>query len=391
MSKAGNFIIGTAIAGGAVAAIYFATKDKKKSSTDTPVAPTDTAGEIIETTTTVTEEEVTYDTAESLPANTESKDTPAVAKSSGVKVNSPTSPFIKYEGAKIWKYETSMEVPFVTSDGAPTPLNFMWGHDVIIDEFTPRLGLASDLDDMGAQYKALGTIVSSALVKDRKGNIKLIKDCLGMRPTESLDVGARTDNNLRERMAILCRKVVEGAFAYWRWRANTLKELNPAFSIYEFGRNNKPLKNREGKFIKKTGAALKAAEDKCKKLYQLTDLDKQRIAANVLWTIVQLYNNHDDTNSLNICIDKIAKWNEISIPVSKADVEVRCSDRYFRAIVDAFFDGCFNCEVPNSTLLYWFQPNNRSNKDENLIKRANPTWLAGVVFHKWDNKNRQST
>lgn len=384
MSKAGNFVIGTAIAGGAAAAIYFATKDKKKGSTDA-------SGDALETTTTTTTTEVIeYDSPDALPANTQPKDSAAVAKSSGVKVNSPTSPFIMYEGAKLLKYETSADVPFVTRDSAPSPLNFLWKYELIIENFTPRLGLASDLDDMGAKYKSLGTIVSEGLIKNRRGNMTVIKDCLGMKSNESLD--KRIDNNLRERMAILCRKVVEGAFNYWKWRADVLKEKNPEISIYELDSKGKRLKTYEGKDVKKVGAALAKAQEKAKNLYQLTDLDKQRIASNTLWAIVQLYDpNEKKVDTLNGCVDYIAKFNELRpIPVPTTNTEVKCPDRYFRAIVDAFFDGCFNCEVPNSEMVYWLQPNNKSNVDDYLAKRDNPTWLAGVLFYGLKLKTSRS-
>ncbi len=383
MSKASKIIVGTAVVGGAAAAIYYVAKSRG-AATDAIVPATQTTT----TTTTVTEEIDYGNTQETLPGQTSRTGNKAVDAESGIKVNAP-SPTIQFEGIELLKYDTSIEAPVKASDGAEgKPLNWLLKHRIEIP-FAPKLGLAKDLDDMGNRYQPLGTIVGQGVIKTRRENIELIKGCLQTK--ESLKT--RADDNLRERLAILCRLVVEGAFKYWKWRGDWLKNNTDKFSIYVVGKNSKAVKDKRGQKIKKTGAALAAAEKAVKGLYQLTDLDKQRIAANVLWAVHQRFDqNEDRANTLNKVIDLIVSYNGYrasTVPKAGEGTVVRCSDRYFRAIVDAFYDGCFNCEVPGAVAPYWLSAFNLSEEqmregeegfDTELYRRNDLSWIAGVVF-----------
>ncbi len=423
MAKAiGKLLVATALIGGA-AAVYFGMQkkkddDDKEKAAATPAVPVETSEEgegetetVIEETTTIEEEEtlptVEYNsstnTSEPLPEQTERKKRPKVDTESGVdtqaaggseiKFKTKTKPAgsdeIRFETADLIKYKNSFEKPDTKRD-VGGDLNRVFEHDLVIRTFVPRIGLAEDLTDMGSDYTPLGTLVNEGLMQNRRENIALIRRCINMTDSpKTLD--QQIKDNLRERLAIICRRVVEGAHAYWAWRAQVLQEKNNNFSVYKLDSKGKAIKGSDRKKIKKTGAELKAVEDNVKKLYQLTDLDKQRIAANTLWAIHQLRDErYSDVDTLDKCIDFIISHNDVKdVPRGSEEVQVRCSDRYFRVMVDAFYAGCFNCEVPRAEMVYWVKPNTKKGFDKKLGKRQELSILAGIIFHKFGLETRK--
>lgn len=384
MSKnTGKAVFGTLLLGGAAAAVYYSMqKGDKKNAT-----PSTTPGVVtIEETTTTVETGVEYpDNEAELPTQTQSTDTASVRKSSGVKTDAPDGGVIKFKNIDLLKYATSVEVAPVLQDGGPQPLNYIYGNGFIIDNVVPRLGLATDLNDMGSDYKALGTILTEGLAKDRRENIALIKKTLGANSSIN-----NIKENTKERLAILCRRVVEGVHEYWRWRVAYLKKNDDRFSIYVFGQSGKPVLDKNGKQVKKSDADMAKVKERIKRLYQLTDLDKQRIAANVLWAVHQLRNpdRYDDVETLDECIDFIAEYNkDKKVPKGTSESNVVCPDRYFRAIVDAFYEGCFNCEVPRAEVVYW-PKEDKDDRDSNLKRRENLAWLSGAVFHGYEKRRK---
>lgn len=423
MAKAiGKLLVATALIGGATA-VYFGMQkkkddDDKEKAAAAPAVPAEASegdeGEtetVIEETTTIEEEETaptvqynsTTNTSEPLPEQTTREKRPKVDAESGVDTQAAGGSEIKFkaktkaadgairfETADLIKYKNSFEKPDTKKDTAGD-LNRVFEHkDLVIRTFVPRIGLAEDLNDMGSDYQPLGTIVNEGLMKTRLENIALIRRCINMTDSnKTLD--QKITDNLRERLAIICRRVVEGAHAYWVWRADVIRRDNNKFSVYKLDAKGKKIPDGKGSFVQKTGEELKAVQARVKGLYQLTDLDKQRLAANTLWAIHQLWDNKfGDTDTLDKCIDFVISHNDVTdIPKGSAEVQVRCSDRYFRVMVDAFYAGCFNCEVPRAEMVYWVKPETKKGFDKKLGKRANLAILAGAIFHSFGLETRK--
>jgi uncharacterized protein YehS (DUF1456 family) len=58
-------------------------------------------------------------------------------------------------------------------------------------------------------------------------------------------------------------------------------------------------------------------------------------------------------------------------------------------MVDAFYAGCFNCEVPRAEMVYWVKPNTKKGFDKKLGKRQELSILAGIIFHKFGLETRK--
>jgi len=141
-------------------------------------------------------------------------------------------------------------------------------------------------------------------------------------------------------------------------------------------------------------------------------LEKQRIAAAVLWAIMQA-SDDENVGRLNNDIEKrgfedknkpnmdspnsrinegikeaIAHMTTINLPASQ---NVMCANRKYRALVDAFFDGCFNCETPGTRAFYVDRPySKRQMRDAKLKEQGNLQILSGLVLHsnRHPGKNR---
>lgn len=195
------------------------------------------------------------------------------------------------------------------------------------------LGLASDARD--SQLVAMnGTLVQNANKLTMRGNQSLIANCLGTDQISNV-IKIGTKNFLASMLDVIIAKV-------------------------------KTYPNNEN----------------------LSEIDIQRICASVLWAVMQKYATSGGT--LNI----------ISIGTSfLVQSEISSSSRTlitkYPFLVDRFFDGYFNCEVPlmndfyvlggdknNILLTHRAIPNDAEGAGElRLAKKAEPMFFKGIIYY----------
>lgn len=269
------------------------------------------------------------------------------------------------------------------------PLDMLYFSKYEIASTVPRLGLATDLVKAEGAYQPLKGIIGGAPAsRTRQQNIDKIKACLGI-PREK-DLSKAITNRMKERLATLIYNVVVATDNYWDVRNEAIINKFEKFSDYVFGRNGKPSNT------KKQSGGLNDAEKNRDGLFDLDEsiLGKQRVAANTLWAIMQASDDKNvgrgndkkkpdmsDPNSRIVQGMQECIYHIFFLSVPKDD-SMQVSNRYYRGIVDAFFDGCFNCEVPEARAIYL----DRSSKykwyrDYKLKQQGNLCICEGLVFH----------
>ena len=423
--------------GGAVAYVYY-TRDQVVLVDDDSIddEPVSSGGVKTTTTTTTTttigdkEETVTKEDIEAAEANDpqarkdkkqeadsvkSSPETQKREESQGIKVKDKIN-FKKGDNATIlYNYKLTGESgsSYPKKDAFPSnPFDQLYFSQTKIPTITPRLGLATDIRNVSGAYKALSGMVSGSPVeRDRRANRKLIAQCLGCPKNASVSeinekLGEIT-NLTKERLACVVYDVVCGIDKYWEMRKESIANKYEKYSIYVF-KGNKPSDTKKGK----GGQA--DAEAELAKLFELDSnpLEKQRIAAAVLWAIMQASDDEnvdrlnndleqrgfDDKKQPNMdspnsrinegMKEAIAHMTTINLPASQ---NVMCANRKYRALVDAFFDGCFNCETPETRAFYVDRPySKRQMRDARLKEQGNLQILSGLVLHsnRHPGKNR---
>ena len=302
---------------------------------------------------------------------------------------------------------------YKTKDGfSSNPFDQLYFSHTKISTVVPRLGLATDIREVSTYKPLAGMVSGSPVERNRRGNRKLIAQCLGCSSNASVDeindkIAAIT-NLTKERLACVVYDVVCAIDKYWELRKESIASKYEKYSLYVF-KGNRPSDTKKG-----SGGQ----EDARKELAKLFDLDanpleKQRIAAATLWAIMQASDdknvgrlNNDlkqrgfeDKDSPNMSNpnsrinegikEAISHMTTINLPASQ---NVMCANRKYRALVDAFFDGCFNCETPQTRALYVDRPaSKRQMRDAKLTQQGNLQILSGLVLHSNNHPGRNRT
>ncbi len=304
---------------------------------------------------------------------------------------------------------------YKNTDSFPkNPLNQLYFSQDTIPQIVPRLGLATDLQQVSGEYPPLalsGMWTGTPEQQNRKFNRQMIAVCLGgpvaASSKEYNKLLGRIPNVTKERLACVVYDVVKAVNTYWDLRKASIANKYQEYSIYVF-KNDAPSKEKKGR------GGIADAEEKLSKLFDTGSnlLEKQRLAAAVLWTIVQASDDKNvgklqndlpergftDKNKPNMdsfssrlgegMKEAISHIATIKLPATE---NVMCANRYYRALVDAFFDGCFNCETRGVRALYVDRPKNKAQfRDFHLMEQGNLQILSGLVLHanKYPGTNR---